>query len=323
MSEADTFVPTLRICSCAGGLISESKLDKKAPAPGTPAQHLRLVTMGWTDGEMLVMVREGGSVEVWDVMVRASGGVFFFVHSFAFPPDFFSLSISVFLESFSIFFFFLVVYELIAGYFRLWQTNCIQAFVVPFAMLTLLTGTWHLRRILIARLMRPMIWFKSLHSKKRFEIFFTFGALRAAQAFCCQDIQNYKLSMHFALGWPVFPVGSSLSSKGELSKTLELVDEASRRSVNPDLVMACEVWANGVVALLSSGNIKAVSDIHDDVPRQEQPVRFARLMKTQHSLPFEANLALRTSHFCRVFTGEKSSWSSELYASLATRILDY
>lgn len=57
--------------------------------------------------------------------------------------------------------------------------------------------------------------------------------------------------------------------QGELSKTLELVDENSRRSANPDRVMACEVWGDGVVALLSSGKVTAVSGIHSAEPRQE------------------------------------------------------
>ena len=55
--------------------------------------------------------------------------------------------------------------------------------------------------------------------------------------------------------------------QGELSKTLELVDESSRRSSDPDKVMACEVWGDGVVALLSSGRVKAVSGIHGAEPR--------------------------------------------------------
>lgn len=55
--------------------------------------------------------------------------------------------------------------------------------------------------------------------------------------------------------------------QGELSKTLELVDEASRRSSEPDRVVACEVWGDGVVALLSTGKVKAVSGIHSAEPR--------------------------------------------------------
>lgn len=70
MSAADTFTPTLRVCNCAGGTISETTLDKAAPAPGTPVERGRLVTMGWTDGEMLVTVRERGGVELRDIMVR-------------------------------------------------------------------------------------------------------------------------------------------------------------------------------------------------------------------------------------------------------------
>ncbi|CAN0317610.1 unnamed protein product, partial [Hapterophycus canaliculatus] len=55
--------------------------------------------------------------------------------------------------------------------------------------------------------------------------------------------------------------------QGELSKTLELVDEASRRSSEPERIVACEVWGDGVVALLSSGRVKAVSGIHSAEPR--------------------------------------------------------
>lgn len=55
--------------------------------------------------------------------------------------------------------------------------------------------------------------------------------------------------------------------QGELSKTLELVDESSRRSSAPDRVVACEVWGDGVVALLGSGKVKAVSGIHSAEPR--------------------------------------------------------
>lgn len=60
----------------------------------------------------------------------------------------------------------------------------------------------------------------------------------------------------------------SLTLKGELSKTLELVDETSRLSSNPDRIMACEVWGDGVVALLSSGRMKAISGIHGAEPRR-------------------------------------------------------
>ena len=63
--------------------------------------------------------------------------------------------------------------------------------------------------------------------------------------------------------------GTAFRCQGELSKTLELVDESSRRSTDPDKVMACEVWGDGVVALLSSGRVKAVSGIHGSNPRQE------------------------------------------------------
>lgn len=70
MSAADSITPTLRICSCAGAVISETQLDKGVQAPGTASDRGRLVSMGWTDGEMLVMVREGGGVEVRDIMVR-------------------------------------------------------------------------------------------------------------------------------------------------------------------------------------------------------------------------------------------------------------
>eukprot|EP00752_Nemacystus_decipiens_P002885 g2684.t1 len=122
MSAKDSVTPTLRICNCAGGAISETQLDRAAQAPGTASERGRLLTMGWTDGEMLVMVRERGGVEVRDIM-------------------------------------------------------------------------------------------------------------------------------------------------GELSKTLELVDESSRRSPEPDLVVACEVWGDGVVALLGSGKVKAVSGIHSPEPR--------------------------------------------------------
>lgn len=69
MSAADSVTPTLRVCSCAGGAISETPLDVVAQAPGTASERGRLVTMGWTDGEMLVMVRERGGVEVRDIMV--------------------------------------------------------------------------------------------------------------------------------------------------------------------------------------------------------------------------------------------------------------
>lgn len=55
--------------------------------------------------------------------------------------------------------------------------------------------------------------------------------------------------------------------KGELSKTLELVDDSSRRSSEPDRVAACEVWGDGVVALMGSGKVKAVSGIHSSEPR--------------------------------------------------------
>lgn len=72
MSAADSVTPTLRVCSCAGGGISESRLDVVAQAPGTASERGRLVTMGWTDGEMLVMVRERGGVEVRDIMVSSS-----------------------------------------------------------------------------------------------------------------------------------------------------------------------------------------------------------------------------------------------------------
>lgn len=57
-------------------------------------------------------------------------------------------------------------------------------------------------------------------------------------------------------------------AQGELSKTLEMVDESSRRSSSPDRVVACEVWGDGVVALLSSGRVKAVSGIHREEPRR-------------------------------------------------------
>lgn len=70
MSSTDSISPTLRICSCAGGLISETRLDQVAQAPGAASERGRLVTMGWTDGEMLVMVRDRGGVEVRDIMVR-------------------------------------------------------------------------------------------------------------------------------------------------------------------------------------------------------------------------------------------------------------
>lgn len=69
LSGADTFTPTLRICNCAGEVISETRLDKAALAPGTGADRGRLCAMGWTDGELLVMVRERGGVEVRDIMV--------------------------------------------------------------------------------------------------------------------------------------------------------------------------------------------------------------------------------------------------------------
>ncbi len=69
MSAKDSIVPTLRVCNCAGGAISETQLDTAAQAPGTASERGRLVTMGWTDGEMLVMVRERGGVEVRDIMV--------------------------------------------------------------------------------------------------------------------------------------------------------------------------------------------------------------------------------------------------------------
>ncbi|CAM9915708.1 unnamed protein product [Ectocarpus sp. 4 AP-2014] len=122
MSAKDSIVPTLRVCNCAGGTISETRLDKAVQAPGTASERGRLLTMGWTDGEMLVMVRERGGVEVRDIM-------------------------------------------------------------------------------------------------------------------------------------------------GELSKTLELVDDSSRRSSEPDRVEACEVWGDGVVALMGSGKVKAVSGIHSSEPR--------------------------------------------------------
>ncbi|CAN0087872.1 unnamed protein product [Ectocarpus fasciculatus] len=122
MSAKDSIVPTLRVCNCAGGTISETRLDKAVQAPGTASDRGRLLTMGWTDGEMLVMVRERGGVEVRDIM-------------------------------------------------------------------------------------------------------------------------------------------------GELSKTLELVDDSSRRSSEPDRVAACEVWGDGVVALMGSGKVKAVSGIHSAEPR--------------------------------------------------------
>lgn len=69
MSAKDSITPTLRICNCAGGAISETQLDRAAQAPGTASERGRLLTMGWTDGEMLVMVRERGGVEVRDIMV--------------------------------------------------------------------------------------------------------------------------------------------------------------------------------------------------------------------------------------------------------------
>ena len=71
MTAADAIVPTLRVCNCAGGVISETRLDTAVQAPGTASERGRLVTMGWTDGEMLVMVRERGGVEVRDIMVSA------------------------------------------------------------------------------------------------------------------------------------------------------------------------------------------------------------------------------------------------------------
>ena len=71
MTAADAIVPTLRVCNCAGGIISETRLDTAAQAPGTASERGRLVTMGWTDGEMLVVVRERGGVEVRDIMVSA------------------------------------------------------------------------------------------------------------------------------------------------------------------------------------------------------------------------------------------------------------
>lgn len=69
MSAKDSITPTLRVCNCAGGTISETRLDRAAQAPGTASERGRLLTMGWTDGEMLVMVRERGGVEVRDIMV--------------------------------------------------------------------------------------------------------------------------------------------------------------------------------------------------------------------------------------------------------------
>lgn len=64
------------------------------------------------------------------------------------------------------------------------------------------------------------------------------------------------------------PDPADLPLQGELSKTLELVDESSRRSAEPDRVVACEVWGDGVVALLTSGKVNAVSGIHSNEPRR-------------------------------------------------------
>lgn len=74
MSAAESFTPVLRICSCSGSEISKTNLDTAPPAAGTPQPRARLVTMGWTNGEMLVIVRERGGVEVFDVMVRDTDG---------------------------------------------------------------------------------------------------------------------------------------------------------------------------------------------------------------------------------------------------------
>ncbi|CAM9874307.1 unnamed protein product [Choristocarpus tenellus] len=56
--------------------------------------------------------------------------------------------------------------------------------------------------------------------------------------------------------------------QGELVQSLELIDEASRHSSNPDGVVACEVWGDGLVALLGSGGLAAISGIHNSQPRR-------------------------------------------------------
>lgn len=78
MSPEDSVTPTLRVSSCSGGIISETRLDKNAQAPGAGLERGRLVAMGWTEGEMLVMVRERGGVEVRDIMVGVMSRAIFF-----------------------------------------------------------------------------------------------------------------------------------------------------------------------------------------------------------------------------------------------------
>ncbi|CAM9489489.1 unnamed protein product, partial [Discosporangium mesarthrocarpum] len=55
--------------------------------------------------------------------------------------------------------------------------------------------------------------------------------------------------------------------QGDLMRALSLMDESSLQSPTPEWVVACEVWGDGVVALLSSGRLSAIKGIHSSQPR--------------------------------------------------------